>query len=134
MILTLKARALHEINKCLRSNDISTALGDTTIGAVAKLAAFEAVFGDVCAYRQHMCGLRRMLDVRGELGKAMGPLDAFLRRLVCWIEVNAEHFVKGDGGGRVLELGVEIGRPDPLLFAGTERGRGEILFEEGICV
>lgn len=125
VIFTLKARVLEEVNRCLRSDDVHIAVGDTTVGAVAKLAAFEAVFGDEDAYRQHMVGLRRMLQMRRALGSELGPIDAFLTRLVTWIDVNAAHFT-GRPGQKLLDLGVEVAEPDPLLFAGTTQCRSQI--------
>lgn len=134
IILTLKANALSEINKCLLSDDISIAVSDTTIGAVAKLAAFEAVFGDVDAYLQHMIGLQRMLQIRRKEGgvqgspvAAMGPLDSFLKKLVRWIDLNAAYFTGRPGRSLLLDLDADIKEPNPLLFAGTERCRAQIL-------
>ncbi|KAK4619949.1 hypothetical protein CLAFUW4_11025 [Fulvia fulva] len=125
IILVLKARALNEVNRCLKSDDVRIALGDTTLGAVAKLAAFEAIFGDQDAYRQHMYGLRQMLQVRTTLGDAIGSVDAFLARLVTWIDVNAAHFT-GMPGQNLLDTGVDISEPDLLHFAGTDRDRSEL--------
>lgn len=129
VIFMLKARALDEINRCLRSDDIRIAVGDSTIGAVAKLAAFEAVFGEEEAYQQHMFGLMRMLEVRRTLGSSLGPLDQFLTRLVTWIDVNAAYFTGMHDHG-VLDLGFEIQEPQPLFFAGTTQTRAEIHMSE----
>lgn len=127
VIFTLKARALDEINRCLRSDDLQLAVGDTTIGAVAKLAAFEAVFGDENAYRQHMSGLMRMLQIRKSVGDLLGPVDQFLLKLVGWIDVNAAYFT-GAPFRRLLDLDVpeEILEPDPMVFAGTTQTRAEL--------
>lgn len=96
-------------------------MGDTTIGAVAKIAAFEAVFGDEDAYRQHMSGLSRMIQIRGALGDTIGPLDRFLARLVAWTDINAVHFTERSGR-RVLDLDIEVWEPDSLLFGGLNAG------------
>ena len=51
-LLALKARALTEINAALATPNKATS--DALIGAVAKIAAYEAVFGDSEVFAAHM--------------------------------------------------------------------------------
>lgn len=51
-LLALKARALSEINNALANPD--RAITDAMLGAVAKMAAYEAVFGDSATFAAHM--------------------------------------------------------------------------------
>lgn len=78
-LLHLKARALAEINKALA--DPKRATSDAIIGAVAKMAAYEAVFGDSGNFVAHMKGLAMMLKMRGGfstlgLGGLFGRLES----------------------------------------------------------
>lgn len=115
-LLALKARALSEINTALASPN--RAISDAMIGAVAKMAAYEAVFGDSQVFAAHMKGLQMMLKLRGGL-RTLG-LNGLLERLVVWIDLNAAHLT-----GMAVALGtielptiVSFAAPDPYHFAG----------------
>lgn len=101
-LLRLKASAIDLINQDLSSGDGSGNgggggggerwLSDGMIGAVAKMASFEAMHGDAESYTVHMQGLRRMVDLRGGMG-SLG-LDGLLRRIVVWIDLNSSFLLK----------------------------------------
>ena len=117
-LLYLKSRALTEINAALR--DPERATSDAVIGAVMKMAAYEAVFGDSAVFSAHMRGLSLMLNMRGGLG-TLG-LDGLLERMVVWIDLNA-HFVCGLSklfGNEAFPAVVEFEAPDPYHFAGIQ--------------
>lgn len=115
-LLALKARALSEINAALTNP--KRAITDAMIGAVAKMAAYEAVFGDSEVFVAHMKGLQMMLKIRG--GLATLGMDGLLERMLVWIDLNAAHLT-----GRAVTLGgadmptkVVFAAPDPYHFAG----------------
>ena len=117
-LLYLKSRALTEINAALR--DPKRATSDAIIGAVMKMAAYEAVFGDSAVFSAHMRGLSLMLNMRGGLG-TLG-LDGLLERMVVWIDLNAS-FVCGLSklfGNEAFPTLVEFEAPDPYHFAGIQ--------------
>lgn len=117
-LLYLKSKALTEINIALR--DPKRATSDAIIGAVMKMAAYEAVFGDSAVFSAHMQGLSLMLKMRGGLG-TLG-LDGLLERMVVWIDLNAA-FICGLGklfGNEEFPTLVDIERPDPYHFAGIQ--------------
>ena len=124
-ILFLKGCALHEVNRSFRSRVMGSSVSDAMIGAVAKLAVFEALFGDVQMFRRHMAGLSEMIALRQNLGAAMGTLDAFVRRLVFWIDLNASHLTgiprTFSGKKHMLTIETQIKEPNPISFAGTAR-------------
>ena len=84
-ILQLKHEAITAINTALQHEPQT--VSDGMVGAVAKMASFEAMYGDMASYRLHMEGLCRMLTVRG--GMDMLGLGGLLRRIVVWIDVNS---------------------------------------------
>jgi hypothetical protein len=117
-LLYLKSRALTEINAALRDSERATS--DAVIGAVMKMAAYEAVFGDSAVFSAHMRGLSLMLNMRGGLG-TLG-LDGLLERMVVWIDLNA-HFICGLSklfGNEAFPTVVEFEAPDPYHFAGIQ--------------
>ena len=117
-LLYLKSRALTEINIALR--DPKRATSDAVIGAVMKMAAYEAVFGDSSVFSAHMQGLSMMLNMRGGLG-TLG-LDGLLERMVVWIDLSA-HFVCGLSklfGNEAFPTVVKFEAPDPYHFAGIQ--------------
>lgn len=116
-LLALKARALREINAAMTKSDV--AVTDAMIGAVAKMAAYEAVFGDSSHFAQHMKGLRLMLEMRGGLS-TLG-LGGLLERMLVWINLNATWLT----GIRNVEFEampttVSFPAPDPYHFAGIQ--------------
>lgn len=84
-LLVLKSRAISSINKALKATDSSTS--DQLIGAVAKMASYEAMFGDLPTYEMHMRGLVRMVQLRGGLS-SLG-LGGLLARICVWIDRNS---------------------------------------------
>lgn len=115
-LLAIKARALSEINTAIA--DQKKAVTDATIIAVAKMAAYESIFGDSRVFAAHMLGLQKMLKLRG--GLATLGLNGLLERMVVWIDLNACHLT-----GLSVHLGTEehptkvaFEAPDPFHFAG----------------
>ncbi len=86
-LLDLKQKAIKAINAALKDED--GAYTDGTIGAVAKLASYEAMFGDQATYNIHMSGLTRMVRLRGGL-TSLG-LEGLLARICLWIDFNASY-------------------------------------------
>lgn len=84
-LLLLKSRAISSINKALKATHSPT--NDELIGAVAKMASYEAMFGDMPTYEMHMAGLVRMVQLRGGL-EALG-LGGLLARICVWIDRNS---------------------------------------------
>lgn len=115
-LLALKARALSEINTALATPD--RAITDAMIGAVAKIAAYEALFGTSATFAAHMRGLRMMLKLRGGLS-TLG-LNGLLERMLVWIDLNAAHLtgMSVTLGDKALPTQVHFAAPDPYHFAG----------------
>ncbi|KHN99657.1 uncharacterized protein MAM_02510 [Metarhizium album ARSEF 1941] len=84
-ILRMKQDAITVIHNTFK--DERKLASDCLIGAVAKMASFEAMHGDVLSYQTHMAGLVRMLELRGGLD-ALG-LGGLLRRIIVWIDLNS---------------------------------------------
>lgn len=84
-LLQLKDDALRFINAAIVSDDKKTC--DAIIGAVAKMASFEAMYGSPGLYHFHMRGLKTMVAMRGGL-LSLG-LDNLLRRIIIWIDLNS---------------------------------------------
>lgn len=82
--------AIRAINEALE--DPVRATSDQLIAAVAKMAQYEALFGDKAIFNTHMTGLLRMVSLRGGL-PALG-LDGLLERMLLWIDVNASSVMK----------------------------------------
>ncbi|KAH6606835.1 hypothetical protein Trco_005988 [Trichoderma cornu-damae] len=80
----LRIDALKSIN--LAMSEQSKALSDSVIGAVAKMASFEAMHGDEMCFRVHMNAVRRLVAMRGGL-QNLG-LGGLLRRMLIWIDLN----------------------------------------------
>ncbi|KAM0723932.1 hypothetical protein Q7P37_000923 [Cladosporium fusiforme] len=117
-LLYLKSRALNEINSALR--DPKRATSDAIIGAVMKMAAYEACFGDSAVFSQHMKGLSLMLKMRGGLG-TLG-LDGLLERMVVWIDLNASVIcgLSKLFGNEAFPTQVFFEQPDLYHFAGIQ--------------
>jgi hypothetical protein len=90
-VLQLKASAISSINDAF-SSGIGTRTSDAVIGAVAKMASYEAMQGDLESYRIHMAGVERMVDLRGGL-QCLG-LEGLLRRIIIWIDLNGAFLLK----------------------------------------
>jgi hypothetical protein len=63
------------------------ATGDAIVLAVAKMASYEAMYGQVPTYQAHMRGLKRMIELRG--GFSVLGLDGLLQRMIIWIDINS---------------------------------------------
>lgn len=88
-LLQLRLMAIREINCALENPRRATS--DQLITAVAKMASYEALFGDRDIFNTHMTGLLRMVSLRGGL-PALG-LDGLLERILLWIDSNASHLL-----------------------------------------
>jgi len=82
-LLILKSRAISAVRNALASAGPS----DQLIGAVAKMASYEAMFGDQESFVNHMGGLMKMVEMRGGLS-SLG-LDGMLARMCVWIDCNS---------------------------------------------
>ncbi|KAL9601511.1 MAG: hypothetical protein Q9219_002463 [cf. Caloplaca sp. 3 TL-2023] len=87
----MKENAIASINRALK--DPKLAISDEVIGAVAKMAAYEAGFtGDEKQYHIHMKGLSKMVELRGGL-KSLG-LNGLLARMLLFIDANGAFLLK----------------------------------------
>ncbi|KAJ6446649.1 DNA-directed RNA polymerases I, II, and III subunit RPABC2 [Purpureocillium lavendulum] len=91
-LLHMKQVAISSVNEAMR--DPRRCLSDEVIGAVAKLASFEAMHGDEATYHAHMVGLRRMVELRGGMD-SLG-LGGLLRRIIVWIDLNSAFLLQCD--------------------------------------
>lgn len=84
----LKHEAITAVNRLIASSSKSGGVvDDQTVGAVAKMASFEAMFGEREQYHTHMRALVHLVGLRGGL-EALG-LGGLLARMVLWIDLNA---------------------------------------------
>ena len=86
-LYSLKHEAISATNRLLLHQQNASMLNDQVIGAVAKLASYEAMFGEREQYHTHMRALVRMVEMRGGLLKL--GLDGLLMRMVLWIDLNS---------------------------------------------
>ncbi|KAL4802173.1 hypothetical protein BDV18DRAFT_66924 [Aspergillus unguis] len=116
-LLGLRCEAVQEVNKSLEYRpDVSDAL----IGAIAKMASYEAMYGNVDNYAVHMHGLRRAVELRGGLN-ALG-LGGLLRRIIIWIDRNGA-FLNGSElyfPGETFAPGQPLPDPNPGHFLGAQ--------------
>ncbi|KAK4985431.1 hypothetical protein LTR66_001847 [Elasticomyces elasticus] len=88
-LLGLKGKAIEAINEALADPVRSTS--DSSIGAVATLASYEAMCGNVDVFQMHVAGLQKMVRLRG--GLASLGLDGLLERaLLCFDSLTARMF------------------------------------------
>ncbi|KAL8999866.1 MAG: hypothetical protein Q9169_001407 [Polycauliona sp. 2 TL-2023] len=86
VLYEMKQQAITSINRGLQ--DPAVATSDQLIGAVAKMAAYEAGFADDhVQFHIHMKGLVKMVELRGGL-RSLG-LNGLLARMLLWIDLNA---------------------------------------------
>ncbi|KAH6701954.1 hypothetical protein BKA61DRAFT_661373 [Leptodontidium sp. MPI-SDFR-AT-0119] len=118
-LIHLKSIAIASINRAMQADSLSTS--DPLIGAVAKMASYEAMYGDVATFEVHMKGLIQMVRLRGGLG-SLG-LSGLLAKICVWIDCNAafvhgmDHTYFEPEGGRSW-LGREVGiNPSGFLAA-----------------
>lgn len=84
-LLQLKQTAIQGIIKKLAMSQGQ--VHDELIAATAKMASYEAIYGEEGAYHAHMKGVERMLQLRGGL-QNLG-LDGLLARLLVFIDTNS---------------------------------------------
>lgn len=111
----LKHDAITSINAAFRDDD--KRLSDSIIGAVAKMASFEAMHGDAVTFALHMEAVCRMVRMRGGL-YSLG-LAGLLRRMLIWIDLNGgfllqtpRYFPGQTFGGNEAE----VPEPNPARF------------------
>ncbi|KAJ5290694.1 uncharacterized protein N7443_010947 [Penicillium atrosanguineum] len=85
-LLGLRYEAVSSINRGFET-PLSETINDALIGAIAKMASYEAMFGSLDNYNVHMHGLARVISLRG--GLASLGLNGLLKRIVIWIDHNA---------------------------------------------
>lgn len=85
-LLGLRYEAVLSINRSLAAQ-WPDSTDDALIGAIAKMASYEAMFGSLENYDIHMQGLSRAISLRGGL-TSLG-LNGLLHRIVLWIDRNA---------------------------------------------
>jgi hypothetical protein len=85
-LLGLRCEAMRSLNQALGSQPTSFCISDAIIGAIAKMASYEAMFGTLDNYRVHMRALTWAVNLRGGLD-SLG-LNGLLRRIVIWIDRN----------------------------------------------
>ncbi|OQE28213.1 hypothetical protein PENFLA_c005G07740 [Penicillium flavigenum] len=111
-LLGLRCEAILSINRCLEAQQPGT-VNDALIGAIAKMASYEAMFGSLENYSIHMQGLARVIGLRGGL-TTLG-LNGLLYRMVIWIDRNSA-FLHGSAMTFVDELPPD---PNPGQFLGS---------------
>ncbi|KAJ5483536.1 hypothetical protein N7530_002782 [Penicillium desertorum] len=111
-LLSLRCEAILSINRCLEDQQPGT-VNDALIGAIAKMASYEAMFGSLENYSIHMQGLARVIGLRGGL-TTLG-LNGLLYRMVIWIDRNSA-FLHGSAMTFVDELPPD---PNPGQFLGS---------------
>ena len=85
-LLGLRYDAVSSINRSLEAQQPDS-IHDALIGAIAKMASYEAMFGTLENYDIHMQGLVRAINLRG--GFTSLGLNGLLHRIVLWIDRNA---------------------------------------------
>ncbi|RAK98605.1 uncharacterized protein BO80DRAFT_361211 [Aspergillus ibericus CBS 121593] len=116
-LLSLRCEAVQAINKAL--GEQQRGLNDALVGAIAKMASYEAMFGSMDDFGVHMRGLLRAVDLRGGL-TSLG-LNGLLRRIVVWIDRNAA-FLHGSSlyfPGATFVPGQPLPDPNPGHFLGA---------------
>lgn len=91
-LLQLKSMAVNEIIKALTEE--GRGISDHLIAAVAKLASYEALYGERTICNTHMQGLTRMVSLRGGL-PALG-LGGFLEHFCLWVDSNTSNITGHD--------------------------------------
>ncbi|KAL4782254.1 hypothetical protein BJX76DRAFT_297592 [Aspergillus varians] len=117
-LLGLRCEAVQAVNNSLvhHPSDVSDAL----IGAIAKMASYEAMYGNLDNYAVHMQGLQRAVELRGGLF-SLG-LGGLLRRIVIWIDRNGA-FLNGSTlyfPGESFAPGQPLPGPNPGHFLGAQ--------------
>ncbi|KAJ9633281.1 uncharacterized protein PV06_00974 [Exophiala oligosperma] len=125
-ILLLKQRALAGIGAHVAASSSEGGTGtavvrDELIAATAKMASYEAIWGDEHSYHCHMGGVEEMLKARGG-GLASLGLDGFLARLLLFIDTNSAFLLN-----TYLHLrDSSFPRGEPFVLPNLSRFIGEI--------
>ncbi|KAE9365745.1 hypothetical protein N431DRAFT_418546 [Stipitochalara longipes BDJ] len=82
-ILQMKSKAIASVRRALAADGPS----DQLIGAVVKMASYEAMFGEQESFQLHMAGLLKMVEMRGGLS-SLG-LNGMLAKMCVWIDRNS---------------------------------------------
>ncbi|KAH8426239.1 uncharacterized protein LDX57_003985 [Aspergillus melleus] len=117
-LLRLRCETVNAINYSLQFQQ-KDGVNDALVGAIAKMASYEAMFGNMENYSVHMRGLTRAVGLRGGL-TSLG-LNGLLRRIVVWIDRNAA-FLHGSSlyfPGATFVPGQALPDPNPGHFLGA---------------
>ncbi|KAL2786442.1 hypothetical protein BJX66DRAFT_328576 [Aspergillus keveii] len=117
-LLALRCEAVQAVNEALEAQEPGR-ISDALVGAIAKMASYEAMYGDVHNYAVHMRGLERVVELRGGLGEL--GLAGLLRRIVIWIDRNGA-FLNGSAlyfPGETFAPGESMPEPNPGHFLGA---------------
>ncbi|KAL5046124.1 hypothetical protein BDW71DRAFT_71294 [Aspergillus fruticulosus] len=117
-LLRMRCEAVQAVNKSLELQP--SFVSDALIGAIAKMASYEAMYGNLDNYAVHMQGLQRAVELRGGLN-ALG-LGGLLRRIVIWIDRNGA-FLNGSTlyfPGETFAPGQPLPDPNPGHFLGAQ--------------
>ena len=82
-ILQMKSNAIASVRRALTADGPT----DQLIGAVVKMASYEAMFGNQDSFQLHMAGLLKMVDMRG--GLSLLGLNGMLAKMCVWIDRNS---------------------------------------------
>jgi hypothetical protein len=108
-LLRLRCEAISSINHSLDYFQGPQSTHDALIGAIAKMASYEAMFGRLENYAIHMQGLVRAIHLRGGL-TSLG-LNGLLHRVVVWIDRNAAFL---HGSARYFPVDTDVSGGTPL--------------------
>ncbi|KAH6667538.1 hypothetical protein B0J14DRAFT_658988 [Halenospora varia] len=111
-LLLLKQKAIQCINQGLR--DPRRAKSCQLVGAVAKMASYEAMYGTYESYSIHMQGLSKMLEIKGGFNNL--TLNGLLMRMCLWIDNNSAFLHNSSKRFFETSLGVS---PNPGHFIGA---------------
>lgn len=116
-LLGLRCEAVQAVNQTLEPQH---GMSDALIGAIAKMASYEAMYGNLENYAVHMQGLQRAIKLRGGLS-SLG-LGGLLRRMVIWIDRNGA-FLNGSPlyfPGEFFAPDQPLPDPNPGHFLGAQ--------------
>ncbi|KAJ5088407.1 hypothetical protein N7456_012023, partial [Penicillium angulare] len=113
-LLGLRSEAITSINNRLEHYHGPDFIHDALIGAIAKMASYEAMFGSLENYNIHMQGLERIIGIRGGLN-SLG-LNGLLHRIVVWIDRNAAFL---HGSAMYFPYATFVSAPNPGHFLGS---------------